>query len=107
MVTHMTTKTAVRELERAEAERAGDTVKTTINLPRGLLDEARRTAHEEQTTLRSLFESGLRRELQARAKTPRPFKLEDGSFRGEGVQPGIDLRDWDQIRSLIYEGRGG
>jgi len=45
--------------------------------------------------------------MEVRARPSRPFKLRDVSFRGEGVQPGIDLRDWDHIRSLIYEGRGG
>ena len=90
-----------------ERETTSKTVKTTVNLSRGLLEEAKRTAQEEETTLRDLLESGLRRELEVRARPSRPFKLRDGSFRGEGVQPGIDLRDWDHIRSLIYEGRGG
>ncbi len=35
------------------------------------------------------------------------FRLRDGSFKGKGLQPGVDLSNWEQIRSLIYEGRGG
>jgi hypothetical protein len=34
------------------------------------------------------------------------FRLRDGSFKGKGLQPGVDLSNWEQIRSLIYEGRG-
>lgn len=34
---------------------------------------------------------------------PKPFKLEDGVFRGEpGLEPGFDLSDWTQIKELIY-----
>lgn len=103
----MATRSAALKTQQPTRKMTGETVKTTINLTKGLLEEARRTALAQQTTLREIFESGLRRELRARTSEARPFELRDGSFRGEGVQPGIDLQDWDQIRSLIYEGRGG
>ncbi len=41
-------------------------MKTTIDLPDALADEARRLAHESGTTLRELVMSGLRHELRAR-----------------------------------------
>lgn len=63
-------------------------------------------AEREGTTLRALVEEGLRGTL-ARRRMVRRFRLRDGSVKGEGLQPGIDLSNWDQIRSLIYEGRGG
>ena len=31
----------------------------------------------------------------------------DWFFKGEGVQEGIDLSDWSQIRRMAYEGHGG
>lgn len=100
-------KIQAREGETAYDEEPGnEIVKTTVNLPRGLMEEARIVAREGRTTLRGLVEAGLRRELRLRANASAPFKLRDGSFRGEGVQPGIDLSDWDQMLSLIYGDRG-
>jgi Bacterial antitoxin of type II TA system, VapB len=85
----------------------GTHMKTTIEISDSLLEEARRVARERRTTLRAILEAALRRELAARSAPPKKFKLRDGSFRGAaGVQPGIDLSDWSQIRRIIYEGRG-
>jgi len=39
------------------------------------------------------------------AKTRKPFKLKDGSFKG-GTGMVKDY-SWDEIRDMIYEGRGG
>jgi len=78
-------------------------VKTTLDLPDALLDEARRIAREQSTTLRALVADGLRAELDARAK-PRPAEDPVAPvFAGElGLQPGIDLGDWDAIRTIAY-----
>ena len=81
-------------------------MKTTIEISDALLEEAKRLARERGTTLRAVLEAALRREVAAPAEPRKKFKLRDGSFRGEGVQPGIDLSDWSQIRRIIYEGRG-
>ncbi len=86
----------------------GDHMKTTIDISDALFEEAKKLARERDTTLREVVETALRRELvEAKAKPRKPFKLRKVAFRGDGVQPGIDLEDWAQIRSLIYEGRGG
>jgi len=34
------------------------------------------------------------------------FKLKDASVVGQGLQPGIRESDWEQIRDILYEGRG-
>ncbi len=81
-------------------------MKTTFDLPAPLLEEAKALAARDGTTLRALVEEGLRVSL-ARRKKGRRFRLRDGSVKGNGLQPGVDLSNWDQIRSLIYEGRGG
>ncbi len=60
-------------------------------------------AAEEGTTGR-LVEDGLRLVIE-RLGTPVGFKR-SASYRGEGVQPGVDLERWDQVRGLIYQGRG-
>ncbi|MCM3877184.1 MAG: hypothetical protein NEA02_12290, partial [Thermoanaerobaculia bacterium] len=81
-------------------------MKTTVEISDPLMREARAAAVREGRTLRSLLEEGLREVLAGRRRKGR-FRLRDGSFKGKGVQPGVDLSNWDQIRSLIYEGRGG
>ena len=81
-------------------------MKTTVDITDALLDEARRAADKQGTTVRALIEEGLRHVLKARRSTG-PFRLRDGSFKGKGLQPGIREGDWEQIRSLIYEGHGG
>ena len=78
-------------------------MKTTLDIPDALLDEARRVAREQGTTIRALVADGLRTELDARA-APRPATAPSSPvFHGElGLQPGIDLGDWDSIRGLAY-----
>lgn len=81
-------------------------MKTTVELSAPLLKEAKAIAAREGTTLRVLLEEGLRESL-ARRRRGRRFRLRDTSVGGKGLQPGVDLSNWEQIRSLIYEGRGG
>jgi len=81
-------------------------MKTTVDIPDPLLEEARRAAEREGTTLRALVEAGLRRVLAERRAKTTPFRLRDARFRGEGLQPGVVSGDWDAIRGEIYEGRG-
>ena len=81
-------------------------MKTTVEIADALLEDAKRVAAKEGITLRALVEDGLRKTLAERASQRSGFKLKDGSFRGGGVQPGIDLSNWEQMRDLIYEDRG-
>jgi hypothetical protein len=81
-------------------------MKTTVDISTPLLEEARRAAEREGTTLRALVEAGLRRVLADRRGRATPFRLRDARFRGEGLQPGVARGDWDAIRAAIYEGRG-
>jgi cobalamin biosynthesis Mg chelatase CobN len=82
-------------------------MKTTVEISTPLLNEAKAVATREKTTLRALVEEGLRESVARRKRRARRFRLRDGSFRGTGVQEGIDLSDWEQTRALAYEGRGG
>jgi hypothetical protein len=81
-------------------------MKTTIEIADALLDEARRVAGREKTTLRSLIEQGLRRVLQDR-KAHTTFRLKKASFKGRGLQPDVVDADWERIRGLAYDDRGG
>ena len=81
-------------------------MKTTIDIADSLLNEARRVAAEDGTTIRSLVEEGLRLAIARRADKG-AFRLRKASFRGDGLRPEVSLEDWDEIRSLIYGGHGG
>ncbi len=81
-------------------------MKTTIEIPKSLMEEARKLASQEGTTVRALVETGLRRVLAERKKRGR-FKLRNASFKGDGLQPGVADASWERITEMAYEGRGG
>ncbi len=80
-------------------------MKTTLEISDPLLREARKIAGRENTTLRALVEQGLR-QVVAEKKKDKPFKLRDASVGGNGLHPDVAGKSWDEIRDLIYEGRG-
>ena len=83
-------------------------MKTTLEINDPLLLRAKRLAAERNTTLRMVVESALRRYLDAMDNGQRPsFRLRRHTFGGRGLQAGLDEHDWEAIRELIYEGRGG
>jgi hypothetical protein len=82
-------------------------MKTTVEIPDGLAEEARRLAAREKTTLRALIEAGLRHVVRERRQRARHFELRDASFRGAGLQPEFRGADWRRIREAAYEERGG
>jgi hypothetical protein len=81
-------------------------MKTTVEIPDSLLEEAKRLASREGTTVRALVEEGLRRTLSER-KRATGFRLRKATFKGTGLQPALAGASWDQIRDTAYEGRGG
>jgi Arc/MetJ family transcription regulator len=80
-------------------------MKTTIQIPDSLFQEARRLAQRENTTLKALVEQGLRRALAER-KERGGFRLRKATFKGKGLQRAVAGTSWEQIRELSYEGRG-
>lgn len=81
-------------------------MKTTVEIPDPLAEEAKAVARREKTTLRALIETGLRQVLRDRRRRSR-FQLRDASFGGRGLQPHFREGDWQHIREAAYEGRGG
>lgn len=81
-------------------------MKTTVDIADALLLRAKQVAAEERLTLRELVEEGLRLVLRQRERRSE-FRLRDASFGGEGLQPGVSEGDWERLRELVYEGRGG
>lgn len=80
-------------------------MKTTIDIPDPILDEARKLAERDGTTVKALVELGLRKVLAEKRRDT--FKLRNASFKGKGLQPEVEGASWDKIRSMAYEGRGG
>lgn len=80
-------------------------MKTTIEIPDNLLEEARRLAAKEGRPVRALVEEGLRKLLAERRRAG-TFRLRKASFKGEGLQPQAAGASWERLRDLAYEGRG-
>lgn len=79
-------------------------MKTTIEIPDKLLEQAKRVAARDRTTVRALVEHGLRRELTDRAQE-KPFRLRKASVKGRGLQEGVRDLSWEQLREMANEGR--
>ena len=77
-------------------------METTIEIPDSLLEEARKLASQEGTTVQALVETGLRQVLSERKKRGR-FKLRKASFKGAGLQPGVADASGERIREMSYE----
>ncbi len=81
-------------------------MKTTIEISDSLLTEAKKLAAKEGTTVRAFVEQGLRRVLAER-KSRAAYRLRKATFKGKGLQPGVEDATWERIRETIYQGRGG
>ncbi len=81
-------------------------MRTTIDLPDALFARAKRLAQTRGTTLRELTIEGLESVLD-RHRRRGPFRLRDASFGEGGLVEGLDETEWDRIRDLSYDGRGG
>ena len=81
-------------------------MKTTVHIADALLEEARKIAAREHTTVKAMIEEGLRRTIDDR-KRKKTFHLRKATFKGNGLQPDIAGASWEKIREISYEGRGG
>ena len=73
--------------------------RTTVRLPRELLDKARRKAAAEGRTLTALMEDGLRFVVSEKKAKPRKVELPVSSATG-GFYPHIDISNNAQIQEL-------
>ncbi len=81
-------------------------MKTTVHIPDTLMEEARKIANQERTTIKALIEEGLRLTIESR-KQNKKFRLRKATFKGNGLQPEVAGASWDKIRDLSYGERGG
>lgn len=84
----------------------GAHMKTTIEISDALMEQARRLAARENTTLRALVEQGLHKVIADKKQSAR-FRLRRASFKGKGLQAPLQDAGWERMREMAYEGRGG
>ncbi len=81
-------------------------MKTTIQLDDQLLSEAKQYAAQTGRTLKAVIEDALRESL-ARTKVPQPqASVALKTFKGRGVQPGVDLDDTSSLLDLMEQNDG-
>jgi hypothetical protein len=81
-------------------------MKTTVYIPDSLLEEARKIASQEGTTIKALIEEGLRRTIDDRKRKP-TFRLRKATFKGKGLRQDAAGASWERIREMSYGDRGG
>jgi hypothetical protein len=79
-------------------------MRTIIDISDPLLQEARKIAMRDRTTLRALVEQGLR-VVVAKQRRKATFRLRKASFKGRGLRADTDAT-WDRLRDLAYDWRG-
>ena len=79
-------------------------MKTTIEISDSILSKAKQLAREQNVTLRSLAEEGLRKIIEERS-VRKPFQVSPVTFRGKGLSPEFQGATWERIRDAAY-GRG-
>lgn len=79
-------------------------MRTTIDLPDGLLEQVKEVAASSGNTMRELVIEGLSEVVARRLAAARTtFRLRECAVDGQGLQPGIpDLR-WDSVRELVHD----
>ncbi len=78
-------------------------MRTSFDLPDGLLEQAKAVARERGVPVRDLVILGLTRVLSVQRE---PYRLPDLAFEGDGLVEGLEPCDWDEITRRAYEGRG-
>ncbi len=80
-------------------------MKTTIEISDSILMQAKQLARDQNVTLRSLAEEGLRKVIEERTAR-KPRRISPVTFRGKGLSPEFQGATWQRIRDAAYEGRG-
>ena len=79
-------------------------MKTTVEIPDLLFRRAKKYCADRGIAFRQLVETGLHAALDLGQAKPGPrFRLKPFGYGGRGQQE----QDWNEIRELIYQGRGG
>ncbi len=77
------------------------TIRTTVRLNDNLSRQVKRLAADEQTTFTALLEQALREMLHGRQERVGRERVPLPTFRGQGLQPGVDLDDSAALLELM------
>jgi hypothetical protein len=80
-------------------------MKTTIEISDSILANAKQLARDQNVTLRSLAEEGLRKVIEERSVRG-PSRVSPVTFRGKGLSPEFRGATWERIRDAAYDGQG-
>lgn len=79
-------------------------MRTTISISDDLLQEAKRAALERRVSLSEVVDDALRTTLRCRLENSNPIKIAPlKTFRGTGLQPGVDLSDSADLLSVMED----
>jgi hypothetical protein len=76
-------------------------MRTTLDLNDTLVRRAKKLAAERGTTLTALIEDALRARLSEPAAAKKRRKLP--VFKGDGLQPGVELHDTSALLDLLED----
>ncbi|MGQ0561114.1 MAG: type II toxin-antitoxin system VapB family antitoxin [Gemmatimonadota bacterium] len=79
-------------------------MRTTVRLDPQLMADARRFAFETGRTLTRLIEEALREKIARHAKPRARTAVTLPTYRGGGLQPGVDLDDSSRLRDRMDAG---
>jgi hypothetical protein len=76
-------------------------MRTTITLPDDLLARVKKLAAASGTTVTALIQDALRESLARRSRTRPAATARLTTYRGTGLQPGVDLDDSAALYDLM------
>ncbi|HEY5633271.1 MAG TPA: type II toxin-antitoxin system VapB family antitoxin [Burkholderiaceae bacterium] len=82
-------------------------MRTTVVISDPLFQQAKRIAAREGVTMRAMIELGLRKVIAQKKSKDGKFRLRPASFAGTGLRPELQGENWDRIRAIAREDRGG
>jgi len=76
-------------------------MRTTVRLDDTLMRDVKRFAAERGESFTSVLEQALREMLARREVLRKRLRVRLPTFRGQGLQPGVDLDDKDALLDLM------
>jgi Arc/MetJ family transcription regulator len=80
-------------------------MRTTVRLDEDLLSRAKQVAAATGRTLNAVIEDALRQALASSAQADGQQPPNLTTFRGDGLQPGVDLDDSAALLEVMESGR--
>ena len=82
-------------------------MRVTVDIPDILFARAKRLAEARRSTVRDLAIEGLEAILKRHPNERPMFRLKDESFGAGSLTDGLAETDWERIRDIAYQRRGG